>query len=86
MRSDEVALRILEIISEVVEDVDCSNIDPDISLREQLGLDSVDFLDFVMALQRRYGIEVPEEDYRELTTLNSCMSYLAPKFQGKGSV
>jgi len=77
---DQVASRILEILDQVAEGLDLSNVDPDLSLREQLGLDSVDFLDFVMVLRTRYGIEVPEEDYQELMTLNSSVAYLGPKF------
>ena len=48
-------------------------------------MDSVDFLDFVMVLRSRYGIEVPEEDYRELMTLNTSVEYLGPKFDKSGS-
>lgn len=80
MHPDQVASRILEILDQVAEGLDLSNVDPDLSLREQLGLDSVDFLDFVMVLRTRYGIEVPEEDYQELMTLNSSVAYLGPKF------
>ncbi len=85
MQRNQVASRILEILAEVGEDLDISNVDPDISLREQLGLDSVDFLDFVMVLRNRYGIEVPEEDYQELITLNTSVAYLGPKFDKSGS-
>ena len=81
MQPDQVASRILEILDQVAEGLDLSNVDPDLSLREQLGLDSVDFLDFVMVLRTRYGIEVPEEDYQELITLNSSVAYLGPKFE-----
>jgi len=77
---DQVASRILEILDQVAEGLDLSNVDPDLSLREQLGLDSVDFLDFVMVLRTRYGIEVPEEDYQQLMTLKSSVAYLGPKF------
>ena len=85
MRPDQVASRILEILAEVAEGLDLSNLDPDLSLREQLGLDSVAFLDFVMVLRNRYGIEVPEEDYQELLTLNTSVEYLGPRFDRSGS-
>ena len=85
MQPAQVASRILEILDQVADGLDLSNVDPDISLREQLGLDSVDFLDFVMVLRTRYGIEVPEEDYQELMTLNSSVAYLGPKFERNGS-
>ncbi len=85
MQPDQVASRILEILAEVAEGLDLSNLDADLSLREQLGLDSVDFLDFVMVLRNRYGIEVPEEDYQELMTLNTSVEYLGPRFDRSGS-
>lgn len=85
MQPDQVASRILEILTEVADGLNLADVDPDLSLRDQLGLDSVDFLDFVMVLRTRYGIEVPEDDYRELMTLNTCVAYLGPKFEGSGS-
>jgi acyl carrier protein len=63
------------------EEMDLENVDPDMPLREQLALDSVAFLEIVMDLQMRFGIDVPEEDYIELTTLNRCVDYLTPRFE-----
>ena len=79
MTKEEVTSAILEIISEINPDEDVSNVDPDKDLREQFDLDSMDFLDIVMELRKRYGIEVPEDDYNKLATLNSSAEYLAPK-------
>lgn len=72
---------ILEIIEAVAPDADLSNVQGDISLREQLDLDSMDFLDIVMELRKRYKIEVPKEDYPQLASLDSCADYLGPKFE-----
>ena len=52
-------------------------------LRDQLDLDSMDFLDIVMELRKRYGVEVPEEDYKELATLSGCVRYLEPHLADK---
>ncbi|MEX0332330.1 MAG: acyl carrier protein, partial [Puniceicoccaceae bacterium] len=54
---------------------------PDVRLRDQLDLDSMDFLDIVMELRKQFGIEVPEEDYQQLASLDSCADYLTPKFK-----
>ena len=43
----------------------------------------MDFLDIVMELRKKYGIQVPEDDYPKLATLNSCVDYLAPKLADK---
>jgi len=80
MTREAVLGRILEIISEIAEDEDLSDLDPDIPLRDQLELDSVDFLRVIMELDERYGVQVPEEDFVELTTLNRCIAYLQSKF------
>jgi len=71
---------VLDIISDIAPDEDVTGIDDKKSLREQLDLDSMDFLDIVMELRKRHKVEVPQEDYPKLATLESCVSYLSPKF------
>lgn len=72
---------VLDIISEIAPDEDLSDVQPDVRLRDQLDLDSMDFLDIVMELRKQFGIEVPEEDYQKLASLDSCADYLTPKFK-----
>jgi acyl carrier protein len=71
---------VIDIISDIAPDEDVTNLDDKISLREQLDLDSMDFLDIVMELRKRHKVEVPQEDYPKLATLESCVTYLSPKF------
>jgi acyl carrier protein len=59
---------VLSIIEVVAPDADLSNVRGDVPLREQIGLDSMDFLDIVMELRKRYKVEVPKEDYPQLAT------------------
>lgn len=80
MEATEVRQKIIDIIEDVAMDEDLSTIKDDVSLREQLDLDSMDFLDIVMELKKRHKIEVPQEDYPQLATLQSCVTYLHPKF------
>jgi acyl carrier protein len=80
MNAEAVRKIIINIIAEIAMDEDLSNLDDNIRLREQLDLDSMDFLDIVMELKKRYKIEVPTEDYMKLATMNSCIEYLGPKF------
>ena len=79
MTRQEIGQAVIDIIKDVVPDEDCSALDPQRSLREQLQLDSMDFLDVVMELRKQYGVEVPETDYPKLATLGSCVDYLEPK-------
>jgi acyl carrier protein len=71
---------VIDIISDIAPDEDVTNLDDKKTLREQLDLDSMDFLDIVMELRKRHKIEVPQEDYPKLASLESCVTYLSPKF------
>lgn len=84
MTKDACKQLVIDIISDIAPDEDLTNIKPDVRLRDQLQLDSMDFLDIVMELRKRHGIEVPEADYMQLASLDSCAEYLTPKFQAKG--
>ncbi len=77
---------ILDIIATVAPDAELSGLKGDVRLRDQLDMDSMDFLDIVMELRKRYKVEVPKEDYPELASLNSCASYLGPKLADVVSV
>jgi acyl carrier protein len=83
MTREEIKGAIVSIIEDILPEGDCSGIDPDKKLRDQLELDSMDFLDIVMELRKKHGVEVPEQDYPRLATLNSCADYLEPKMKDK---
>lgn len=80
MTKDDCKKIVLEIIADIAPDEDLSNVKPEVRLRDQLQLDSMDFLDIVMELRKRHSIEVPEADYQQLASLDSCAEYLTPKF------
>jgi acyl carrier protein len=80
MTKDDIKKIVLEIIEEIAPDEDLADVKPDVRLRDQLDLDSMDFLDIVMELRKQHSIEVPEEEYQELASLDSCANYLLPKF------
>lgn len=81
MTRDNIKNLIIEIIQDIDEDASTDNLDPDGQLRDQLDLDSMDFLDIVMELRKRYKLQIPEEEYPQLATLNSCVEYLEPKLK-----
>ncbi len=78
MTRDSIKNLILEIIEDIDEDADFDTLQSDQPLRDQLDLDSMDFLDIVMELRKRHKLQIPEEDYPELATLDSCVNYLEP--------
>ncbi len=78
MTSEDIKNLILEIIKDIDDEADFADLDPDQPLRDQLDLDSMDFLDIVMELRKRHKLQIPEEDYPHLATLTSCVVYLQP--------
>ncbi len=77
MTRDEIKDTALQILSEVAPEADPAQIKPDVSFRDQLDIDSMDFLNFVIALDKKLGVAVPETDYQKLSTLDGCVEYLA---------
>lgn len=81
MTKEQIKATVLEIIAQIIPDEDLSNLKGDIPIREQVELDSMDFLDIVMELRKRYGIEVPESEYMQLATLDGSVTYLEPRMK-----
>ena len=78
MTTVEIREAIVDILGNIAPDEDLSQLRDDVSFREQLELDSMDFLDIVMELRKRYRIQIPEDDYVELRTMESTVRYLEP--------
>ena len=78
MTTSDIKQLILDIIADIDDEADFTDLDADKPLRDQLDLDSMDFLDIVMELRKRYKLQIPEADYPQLATLNSCVAYLQP--------
>jgi acyl carrier protein len=78
MTGEDVRQAIISILTDIAPDEDVSAINDQDNLRDQIDLDSMDFLDIVMELRKRFNIEVPEKDYGQLATMASCVTYLQP--------
>jgi len=77
MTNDAIKAAVLRAIARVAPEVDLTTLDPGVNLRDQLDLDSVDFMNVVVAIHADLGIDVPEADYPKLTSLDACVAYLA---------
>ncbi len=75
---------VVRILGEIAPEADLPLLKPDISFRDQLDIDSMDFLNFVIALHEALRVDIPEADYPKLSTLNGCVEYLAPPPEGGG--
>ena len=80
MTREEIITAIRDIITTIAPDEELDGLDTARPLRDQIELDSMDFLDIVMELRKQHNIEVPEADYPELASLATCAAYLTPKF------
>ncbi len=81
MTRDEIRSEIVDILENIAPDEDLSGLKDELSFREQLSLDSMDFLDIVMELRKRHRIQVPEQDYLHLASMASTVAYLEPKMR-----
>lgn len=81
MTPAEIRDEILEILENIAPDEDLSQIKDDVPFREQLELDSMDFLDIVMELRKRHRVQIPEEDYGQLGSMASTVTYLTPRLK-----
>jgi acyl carrier protein len=79
MTSDEIRQAFLDALADIAPEGDYARLKPDLPLRDQLDIDSYDFLNVVVALHERIGVDVPEADYQKLATLDSAVSYLAAR-------
>ena len=79
MTKEEIRSLIVEELGNIAPETDAGTVDPDSDLREALDIDSLDFLNFIAALHRKTGVNVPEPDYANLLTLNKAVAYLLAK-------
>lgn len=78
MTPDDIREEILDILGDIAPDEDLGELKDEVAFREQLELDSMDFLDIVMELRKRHRVQVPEEDYGQLASMQSTVTYLTP--------
>jgi acyl carrier protein len=65
-----------EELGNIAPEVDLATVDPAADLREAIDIDSMDFLNFITAIHRRLGVDIPEVDYPKLVTLNGAIAYI----------
>ena len=81
MTPADIREEILDILDNIAPDEDLSSLNDGVAFREQMELDSMDFLDIVMELRKRHRVQIPEEDYGNLASMHSTVTYLEPKMK-----
>jgi acyl carrier protein len=79
MKREDLAARVLALVTEIAPDVDPASVIAGVDFRDQFDFDSMDTLNFAIALHRELGVEVPEAEYSRLASLDKCVAYLADK-------
>lgn len=81
MTPAEIRDEILDILEDISPDEELDDLKDDVAFRDQLELDSMDFLDIVMELRKRHRVQIPEEEYGALASMSSTVEYLEPKMR-----
>lgn len=79
MTADELRDAVLRALAEVAPEADAATLRPDVGLRDQLDIDSMDFLNFVIGIHEQTGVDIPEADYGRLRTLDELVDYLGAR-------
>ena len=79
MTKDELRATVLRVLGDIAPEADLAALKPDVDLREQLDLDSMDVLNIMIALHEALHVDIPETDYPKLATLNGAVAYLAQR-------
>ncbi|MDR1483787.1 MAG: acyl carrier protein [Planctomycetaceae bacterium] len=78
MTESEIRKAVIDILSEISPDENFTSLNDEVSFREQFEMDSMDLLDIVLELRKRFKVQIPEEDYPKLDNMNSTVQYLKP--------
>ena len=81
MTGPEIREAVINILSDIAPDEDFTAIKDDVPFSDQFEMDSMDLLDIVLELRKRYRVQIPEEDYPKLGNMNSTVEYLLPLMQ-----
>ena len=79
MTKDEIRATVLHHLSNLAPEADHTQLKPDANIRDELDIDSMDFLNFAIAVHEALHVEIPEADYPELATVNGCVEYVAAR-------
>ena len=76
MTEEEIRSAVVESLGSIAPEARATEVEPDTSFRDQYEIDSIDFLNLMLALNKALDIEIPESDYPKLSSLNGCIAYL----------
>jgi acyl carrier protein len=81
--NDDLRATVLRHLGRIAPEADLEHLQGNVSLRDQLDLDSMDLLNFVIALHKDLQVAIPEKDYPKLMSIDGCVEYLRDRLQGR---
>lgn len=81
MTQDEIRATVLRVLGKIAPEADLSTLDPRTSMRDELDIDSVDFLNFAVGLNKELGIDIPDADVPKLASIDGCVTYLLSRIK-----
>jgi acyl carrier protein len=79
MTKDEIQATVLRLLSNIAPEADLTQLKAEANIRDELDIDSMDFLNFVISVHAALHVEIPEADYPQIATLNGCVAYLVAR-------
>jgi acyl carrier protein len=83
MNEEEIRESVLTILAQLAPEVDVHSLRPAVRLRDQVDLDSMDFLNLLIGINAELGVDIPEADYAKMSTLDALYAYLSEKLATK---
>lgn len=81
MTQDEIRATVLRVLGKIAPEADLSTLDPRTSMRDELDIDSVDFLNFAVGLNKELGVDIPDADVPKLASIDGCVTYLLSRIK-----
>ena len=82
MSEKDVRAAVIGVLKSIAPELEEAELRPDRLLRDQIDLDSMDWLNVIVALHERLGVDIPESDYAKLTTLDAVVAYIGARRRG----
>ena len=79
MTEEEIKQRLFRQLKNIAPDTEPAQLQPEDNIREILGIDSFDYLQFMVGLDEQFGIQTPEEDYGKIQTLKDLVAYVGAR-------
>lgn len=83
MNDNEIKQELFKLLQQIAPETEPSALKPDENIRESLNIDSFDTLRFIVLVNEKFGIEIPEEDYGKITTIRSLTDYIKKRSVAK---